>query len=71
MDDLLTFVTNDGQQVFRSISIFNMNGQMVMKKTQMDDHIILTIQVGHLNAGLYWYEVNFGNKTMVGKFVKI
>lgn len=71
VDDLLTFVTNDGKQVFRSISLFNMNGQMVMKKTQMDDHIIHTIQVGHLNAGLYWYEVSFGNRMMVGKFVKI
>jgi len=71
VDDLLTFVSGDGKQVFQSIAIFNMNGQLVMKKTDLDDHIIHTIQVGQLNAGFYWYEVNFGITTMVGKFVKI
>jgi len=71
VDELLTFVSGDGKQVFQSIAIFNMNGQLVMKKTDLDDHIIHTIQVGQLNAGFYWYEVNFGITTMVGKFVKI
>jgi len=71
VEDLLTFISSNGEHSFQSIAVYNMTGQLILKKSISDTHILQTIEVHNLHAGLYVYEVKLGNNTLKGKFVKM
>jgi len=71
VEDLLTFISSNGEHSFQSIAVYNMTGQMMLKKSISDTHILQTIEVNTLHSGLYMYEVKLGNNTLKGKFIKM
>ncbi|MBK8627505.1 MAG: S8 family peptidase [Saprospiraceae bacterium] len=71
VDDLVTFVVTQGDHYIEQVEIFTLNGQLLIQQQQLGNHLLTTIQLDSLPKGIYIYKVKTGNKTSLGKIVKL
>lgn len=68
--DLITFHIENSNRTLDSVSIYDINGRLVVSHKIEGHHILATLDIQALPSGLYIYHVASGDKHWNGKFIK-